>query len=173
MEQCTSCPRQMLIFSWNSRTSGALPHLSKSAYKAKQCKFCYLSQGSEDQASPNQTNTQGRREGVNSLQSNRGKHLHWQHLTSHWVNRRTRKRSWSIFKQDLIITMNTQCFPGSSRYANMRWIISPSQSLGSRNASLHGHTQWTRTTRCPDTSESVWKSILLGGRLHNGEQKTC
>lgn len=67
--------------------------------------------------------------------------------------------------------MNLQCFPGSSRYANTRWIISPSQSPGSRNASLHGHTQWTCTTCCPDTSASVWKSILLGGRLHDGEQK--
>lgn len=95
----------MLIFSWNSRTSGTLPHLSKSAHKAKQCKFCYLCQGREDQAtaSPNKTNTQGRREGVNSLQSNRGKHLCWQHLTSRQVNRRTRKQSWPIFKQTSLL----------------------------------------------------------------------
>lgn len=33
---------------------------------------------------------------------------------------------------------------------------------------------WTHTIYCPDTSESVWSSILLGGRLHCGEpKKTC
>lgn len=112
-----------------------LPHLSKRAHKPEQGRFYYISQGIKEQgtASLKKTNMKGGGKG-------------WTACTATGTNicagntRQIIKQtegqenegSWSIFKQDLIITMNMHCFPRSSRYANMRWIISLSKSPGSR-----------------------------------------
>lgn len=114
---------------------GTLPHLSKWACKPEQHRFYYISQERKEQetASLKNTNVKGGGKG-------------WTACTATGTNicagntRQIIKQtegqenegSWSIFKQDHIITMNMHCFARSSRYANMRWIISSSKSPGSR-----------------------------------------
>lgn len=154
---------------------GTLPHLSKWVHKPEQGRFYYINQGRKEQegtASLKKTNVKGGGKG-------------WTACTATGTNicagntRQIIKQtegqenegSWSIFKQDLIITMNMHCFQRSSRYANKRWIISPSKSPGSRTLVCMDTHRVNIHHYDPVTYKNVWKSILLGGSLNCGEQK--
>lgn len=113
---------------------GTLPHLSKWAYKPEQGRLYYINQGRKEQgsASLKKTNVKGGGKGWTACTAT-GTNICAGN--SRQIIKQTEGQenegSWSIFKQDLIITMNMHCFPRSSRYANMRWIISQSKSPGS------------------------------------------
>lgn len=81
------------------------------------------------------------------------------------------KEAGLFLSKTSLLPWNMHCFQRSSRYANKRWIISPSKSPGSRTLVCMDTHRVNINHYDPVTYENVWKSILLGGSLNCGEQK--